>query len=63
MSTENEVKHLSETVAAAQAVVVAKRKQGTEAELDKAKADWNAAVEAYDKAVDAWADAGFPKDA
>ena len=63
MPTESEVKRLSDKVAAAQAVVVAKRKQGTEAELEAAKTDWNEAVEDYDKAVDAWSEAGFPKDA
>jgi hypothetical protein len=62
MSSEREVKRLAEKVAAAQAVVVAKRKQGTEDELVAAKADWDAAVEDYDKAVDAWSEAGFPKD-
>ena len=61
MPTESEVKRLADKVAAAQAVVVAKRKQGSEAELEEAKAEWNAAVEDYDKAVDAWSEAGFPK--
>ena len=63
MSTEQEVKLLAEKVAAAQAIVVAKRKSGSAEDLEEAKTDWNEAVEAYDKAVDAWAEAGFPKSA
>ncbi|MDR3438732.1 hypothetical protein [Telmatospirillum sp.] len=60
MSTESKVKRLAERVAAAQAIVVAMRKQGTEAKLDQAKAEWNAVVAEYDEAVDAWSEAGFP---
>lgn len=62
MASEREVKALAEKVADAQARIVTLRKAENADALDEAKSDWNAAVEAYDRAVDAWAEAGFPKD-
>lgn len=64
MATESDVKELAAKVAAAQAKVTElRKKEGNADAFDEAKAAWNDAVEAYDRAVDEWAEAGFPKDA
>jgi hypothetical protein len=62
VSSEAEVAALAAKVAEAQARVTELRnKEGKADAFDEAKAKWNDAVEAYDRAVDAWAEAGFPK--